>query len=76
MTNPMVLLKLKKEWDAFTKRHPKFIRFLNVAKDDYIREGSIIEITVTDPDGKSVRANLRAEKDDIAVFEELKQSLG
>ena len=76
MINPMTVLRFKKEWELFTQRHPKFIRFLGVVKDQYIREGAIIEITVTDPDGKAVRANLKAVPEDIAVFEEIKQLLG
>ena len=76
MINPMTLLKFKGEWSAFTKRHPKFIRFLSVVKNEYIKEGSIIDITVTDPDGKAVHANLRAEAEDIAVFDQVKALLG
>lgn len=76
MVNPMALLKLKKEWELFTQRHPKFIKFLGVAKDDYIREGTVIEMTVTDPDGKAIRANLRATPEDMAVFDEIKKMLG
>ena len=48
MVNPMTLLKLKKEWELFTQRHPKFIAFLNAVQRDYIHEGSIIDITVTE----------------------------
>ena len=76
MVNPMTILKLKKEWELFTQRHPKFIAFLNAVQKDYIHEGSIIDITVTDPNGKVVHANLRATPEDIAVFEEIKQLLG
>ena len=76
MINPMMLLKFKKEWELFSQRHPKFVRFLDVVKDDYIREGSIIEMTVTDPDGKAVRANLKATPEDMAVFEQIKELLG
>ena len=76
MVNPMTLLKLKKEWELFTQRHPKFIAFLNAVQRDYIHEGSIIDITVTDPGGKVVHANLRALPEDIEVFEQIKELLG
>lgn len=70
------LLGFKKEWELFTQRHPKFVRFLDVVQKDYIHEGTVIEMTVTDPDGKAVRANLRATPEDMAVFEQVKQLLG
>lgn len=76
MFNPTKLLKFKSAWTAFTERHPKFIRYLNVVKDDYIRENSVIDITVTDPNGKALHANLRVNAEDVKVFEELKTLFG
>ncbi len=72
MLNPMKLMQLKSAWDQFSGAHPKFLSFLNAVPSSGIEEGSIIEITVKNPNGKTLSANLKLKDTDIQMFETLK----
>ncbi|MBC5660087.1 hypothetical protein H8S44_09910 [Anaerosacchariphilus sp. NSJ-68] len=71
--NPMQLLKMKSAWDRFRAAHPKFPLFLNSVMQDGIREGTILEFTVTEPDGRRYCSNLKISQEDLALFQELKE---
>ena len=45
--NPMALFKVKKSWDTFCGNHPRFPAFLQAVQNAGIKEGTIIEVTVT-----------------------------
>lgn len=70
--NPLQLLKIKGMWEDFTKRHPKFPLFLNAVSQSSITEGTIIEITIKKPDGKEFTSNLKLTKEDMELFDKLK----
>ena len=53
MLNPMSLIKYKDMWNKFTANHPKFPHFLKAVSQNALSEGTLIEINVTTPDGKS-----------------------
>ena len=71
--NPMQLLKMKSAWDRFRAAHPKFPLFLNSVMQDGIREGTVLDFTVTEPDGKTYRSNLKISQQDLELFQELKE---
>lgn len=71
--NPMQLLKMKSAWDKFQAAHPKFPLFLNNVMQDGIHEGTVLDFTVTTADGKSSRANLKITREDLELFQELKE---
>ena len=54
--NPAMLFKIKSAWDKFVNNHPKFPMFLRAASATGIKEGYIIEVKITDTEGKRVRA--------------------
>ena len=67
--NPMVLLKIRKMWGDFTAAHPKLVPyFIELNSGGYIGEGSVIDITVTDADGRSLRCNMKVSADDIELI--------
>ena len=68
MNNPLVLLQLKGQWEKFEKNHPKFRGFMNAAASQGIREGTIIEITITDPEGKTICSNLKITDADMDLI--------
>lgn len=72
--NPMKLLQLKSAWESFTARHPKFASFLQVIAKGGFPEGTIIDITITTPDGKNLSSNMRVSSEDIALVQSLKDS--
>ena len=76
MINPAKLIKYKRELSAFMERHPKFIRYLDAVKKDYVKEGSVVDITVTDPEGKGLHANLRLSPEDVRTLSEVQELLG
>ncbi len=71
--NPMQLLKMKGAWDKFQAGHPKFPMFLNSVLKNGLPEGTILDFTVTTPDGKTSRANLKISREDLELFQELKE---
>ena len=70
--NPMALLKMKKSWDTFTGNHPRFPAFLQAVQNTGIKEGTIIEVTITTPEGKSMTTNVRIQASDLQAFEDIK----
>lgn len=76
MKNPAKLLKLKKMWDGFASRHPKLLRYLAYISDNSLEEGSILDITVIDPEGKSLHSNARLTAEDVQFLKEIRAVLG
>ncbi len=72
--NPMALMQLKGLYDKFKGNHPKVPMFFKAA-GQMIDEGSIIEISVTDPQGKKITTNMKVSKEDLELFQQLKGSL-
>ena len=52
-------MQFKKYWDEFTSRHPKFPMFLTAIMQNGIKEGTIIEIQIKNPDGKEFASNMK-----------------
>ncbi|PNV60954.1 hypothetical protein C0033_16030 [Clostridium sp. chh4-2] len=74
--NPMILLQFQGAWERFKNQHPKFPLFMKAVSNNALMENSVIEITVTTPEGKSFQSNLKLSADDLEMFEQLKQLLG
>ena len=74
--NPLQLLQLKKAWDQFTGRHPKFPAFVKAISKAAITEGTVLDITVTTADGRVISSNLKITAEDMALVEELKNLAG
>ena len=66
--NPMAFMQLASLWASFTRRHPKFPAFLKAASQAAMQEGSIVEIQVTTPAGKTLTSNLRVGKEDLEMI--------
>jgi len=75
MRNPAKLLQLKKQYEAFTARHPKFMRYLAYITDNYMSEGTVMDVTVTDTTGKSLHGNAKLTAEDVAFLQELRRML-
>ena len=74
--NPMLLLQLKPAWEQFKGNHPKLLNFVKAtSRDNFIDEGSLIEISVTNSSGKTISSNVRVRKDDLAFLSALKEVL-
>lgn len=76
MVNPGTIMKLMSAKNQFVNTHPKFASFFKTVVQKGIQEGSVIEITVTGPDGTPVTGNMRVQASDLQLFEELKNLAG
>ena len=70
--NPMALLKAKKSWETFCGNHPRFPAFMQAVQSAGIQEGTIIEVSVTTPEGKTLTSNVRLTASDMQAFNDLK----
>ena len=75
MKNPAKLLQLKKQYSAFLDRHPKFMRYLAYITDNYMEEGAVLDVTVTDAAGKSLHGNAKLSAEDVAFLQEVRRTL-
>ena len=75
MRNPAKLLQLKKQYEAFADRHPKFLRYLAYITDNYMTEGTVMDVTVTDAEGKTLHGNARLTTEDVAFLKEVRRQL-
>lgn len=66
------ILKIKQAWDTFTSVHPKFPMFLNAVKKEGIKVGTVIEVSITSPEGKQMNTNIKVTESDLNLFETLK----
>lgn len=67
-----MMQKIKSGIDTFRANHPKFPMFLNAVSQDALREGTVIEINVTTPEGKNYCSNLKLKSEDIKFLDSLK----
>lgn len=70
--NPKNLMMLMSAWKEFQTNHPKFPAFLQALNNQGVHEDTVIEISVTDPDGKKIETNIKVKQSDLQLFESLK----
>ncbi len=66
------IMKARTAWETFTRNHPKFPLFLNAVKRDGIKEGTVIAISVIDPDGTKKETNVKVTASDLELLNILK----
>ena len=76
MFNPTMLFQIKNMWDRFQSNHPKFPRFLQVVGNEYMQEGTVLEISVTKADGENLTSNIKLNKDDMDLIAAIKSMSG
>ncbi len=69
--NPMKLMQLKGIWDKFSARHPKLQPFFQAVGREAMEEGTIFELTVTLPDGRSLKTNMKMTAEDVQAVRDL-----
>ncbi|MDR1550546.1 MAG: hypothetical protein LBT06_18430 [Hungatella sp.] len=72
--NLMNLMQLKESWAVFKDNHPKFPLFLKAALKGPLKEGSVVEIRITSPEGKDLTTNLKIKASDMELLERWKDS--
>lgn len=73
MLNPANLFKLKNSWSKFTQNHPRLPGFFQAASQGMIEEGSIIDVTITNAEGKKISTNVKLSQSDLELFKNLEK---
>lgn len=69
--NPMSMMKIKGLLSGFATNHPKVPAFFKAASES-IGVDSVIEISVTTADGKTLCTNMKVKPEDVQLVQELK----
>ncbi|MBQ3852512.1 MAG: hypothetical protein II760_03925 [Lachnospiraceae bacterium] len=72
--NPIAMMQAAGRIKIFQEQHPKAIAFIQSISGGDLREGSVIELKVTTPEGKESVSNIRLTKEDIETFNLFKNS--
>ena len=67
-----MIQKLKSGLDTFRLTHPKFPLFLKAVSQDALTEGTVIEISVTTPEGKNYCSNIKLGSEDMEFIDSQK----
>ena len=70
--NLEALLKARQAWRTFNENHPKFYPFLNTLLERGVQEGTVVDVTVSYPDGSTVKTNLAVKESDLILMDVLK----
>lgn len=70
--NPASIFKIKGAWEKFVANHPKFPAFMQAASQGMVEEGTIIDVTITAPDGRHISTNVKLTESDMELFKSLK----
>ena len=73
--NPAEFLRLKSDLKTFETDHPKFPAFVRYCADRGLREGTVVEIQLRQPDGTATKANLRLNEHDVQTLKRLRKAL-
>ena len=65
------MMKIMNACNTFKRNHPKFPAFCNAVSKRALKEGSIMAITVTTPDGEKIETNLKIKAEDLELLREL-----
>ena len=65
------MMNIINAWNTFKRNHQKFPAFCNAVSKRDLKEGSIMEITVTTPDGEKIETNLKIKAEDLELLREL-----
>ena len=72
--NPMILMQLHQRIAQFQQDHPKFPPFLEAVKNNALKEGTIVDIKVTSPEGTTLASNIKLTTNDIETIKLLVSS--
>ncbi|MDE6776001.1 MAG: hypothetical protein K2J37_06905 [Ruminococcus sp.] len=72
--NPMAMLKLKPMFERFSQDHPKLLMFFAAAAGE-VDKDSVLELTVKNSQGYTMKTNIKINDNDIEIFDELKKIL-
>lgn len=72
MMNTAALFKLMGAKSKFEQAHPGVSKFIGDIYSQGLEEGSVVEITITKPDGSKMTTNMKIQASDLEMLNELK----
>ncbi|MBD5456354.1 MAG: hypothetical protein HDR23_07760 [Lachnospiraceae bacterium] len=66
-------MKILSAKNTFTANHPKFSTFISTVFRNGIEEGTIIEITVQKPGQEPLTSNIKVQRSDLDLLQELRE---
>ena len=73
MFNPASMMKIMSGYKTFENTHPKFIAFIRTMMGKGIVEGTVLELTVTNPGQDPVTTNIRVQQSDLDFLMSLQE---
>ncbi len=73
--NPAMLMKIMSAKNKFDANHPKLKNYFTAVKNKGIREGSVIELKITNPDDEPMVANIKVKAEDIELLSQLAEMM-
>ena len=67
------IMKITGAWNTFKSNHPKFPAFCQAVSRKGLKEGSIIEIAITTPEGEKIETNLKVKDSDLELLKQLSE---
>ena len=74
--NPMQLLQLAERLRIFRSQHPKVLEFMHDVVRNDLQPGVVMELRVTDNDGRTSVTNIRLTEEDVETIGILKELRG
>ncbi len=74
--NPQAIMQFMGAINTFKSNHPKFASFMERYMKSGLPEGSVIEITVTEPGEEPVTTNMKVLASDLELIQSLKDFRG
>ena len=73
--NPAMLMKIMSAKNKFDANHPKLKNYFTAVKNKGIKEGSVIELRITNPDDEPMVANIKVKAEDIELLSQLAEMM-
>ena len=70
--NPMEMMQMKSRMERFGKQHPRVVAFFSENHQE-LREGAVVEIRITSPEGRGVVTNMRLTAEDEETINVMKK---
>lgn len=74
--NPLQLMQLAERLKIFRQQHPKVLDFIQAIGRNNLQPGVVLELRVTDLDGKVAVTNMRLTEEDIETIAIIKSIKG
>lgn len=71
--NPMAMMKFKAELENLSQRHPKFSKFVLYLAEQELPVGTVLDVSVKTPEGRTVHANMKLDPEDLELIKMLKE---